>query len=140
MADHIVPHRGDRELFWNLQKWQPLCKDCHDRKTGSGMQLVSVMTLFLPQERHEEWHGVALSMPPIKQFPYTYSRQMDHMLAVLLHTGSDERVNGLRSQLSVFAFKDADQTETRHGLLVRRLIEKTDRRVLIIRSESVIIF
>ena len=83
------------------------------------MQLVSVMTLFLPQERHEERHGVALSMPPIKQFPYTYSRQMDHMLAVLLHTGSDERVNGLRSHLSVFAFKDVDQTETRHGLLVQ---------------------
>ena len=47
------------------------------------MQLVSIMTLFLPHERHEERHGVALSMPPIKQFPYTYSRQMDHMLAVL---------------------------------------------------------
>ena len=41
------------------------------------------------------------------------------MLAVLLHTGSDERVNGLRSQLWVFVFKDADQTETRHGLLVQ---------------------
>ena len=37
VVDHIVPHRGDRELFWDEQNWQPLCKDCHDRKTGQGM-------------------------------------------------------------------------------------------------------
>ena len=36
VVDHIVPHRGDKELFWDQQNWQPLCKDCHDRKTGSG--------------------------------------------------------------------------------------------------------
>ena len=35
-ADHIVPHRGDRALFWDEKNWQPLCKSCHDRKTGSG--------------------------------------------------------------------------------------------------------
>ena len=37
VVDHIVPHRGDHALFWNEQNWQPLCKDCHDRKTGQGM-------------------------------------------------------------------------------------------------------
>ena len=37
VVDHIVPHRGDRALFWNEQNWQPLCKDCHDRKTGKGL-------------------------------------------------------------------------------------------------------
>ena len=36
VVDHIIPHRGDKELFWNQENWQPLCKDCHDRKTGSG--------------------------------------------------------------------------------------------------------
>ena len=36
VVDHIVPHRGDKKLFWNQENWQPLCKDCHDRKTGSG--------------------------------------------------------------------------------------------------------
>lgn len=30
IVDHIVPHRGDRELFWNQANWQPLCKTCHD--------------------------------------------------------------------------------------------------------------
>jgi 5-methylcytosine-specific restriction protein A len=36
VVDHIVPHRGDRALFWNSANWQTLCKRCHDRKTGSG--------------------------------------------------------------------------------------------------------
>ena len=36
VVDHIVPHRGDHRLFWDEQNWQPLCKSCHDRKTGSG--------------------------------------------------------------------------------------------------------
>ena len=36
VVDHIVPHRGDRALFWEENNWQPLCKNCHDQKTGSG--------------------------------------------------------------------------------------------------------
>ena len=34
VVDHIIPHRGDPELFWNTSNWQPLCKRCHDKKTG----------------------------------------------------------------------------------------------------------
>ncbi|WP_286929224.1 HNH endonuclease [Pseudomonas sp. UBA7721] len=30
VVDHVVPHRGDRDLFWNRDNWQPLCKTCHD--------------------------------------------------------------------------------------------------------------
>lgn len=30
VVDHIVPHRGDMELFWDSDNWQPLCKLCHD--------------------------------------------------------------------------------------------------------------
>ena len=30
VVDHIVPHRGDEELFWEQSNWQPLCKPCHD--------------------------------------------------------------------------------------------------------------
>lgn len=29
VVDHIVPHRGDRELFWRKSNWQPLCTSCH---------------------------------------------------------------------------------------------------------------
>ena len=34
VVDHVIPHRGDMHLFWDEKNWQPLCKDCHDRKTG----------------------------------------------------------------------------------------------------------
>lgn len=34
VVDHKIPHRGDERLFWDQSNWQPLCKDCHDRKTA----------------------------------------------------------------------------------------------------------
>jgi 5-methylcytosine-specific restriction protein A len=34
VCDHIVPHRGDRALFWNPRNHQALCAGCHNRKTG----------------------------------------------------------------------------------------------------------
>lgn len=37
VVDHITPHRGDMTLFWDMANWQPLCKKCHDRKTGEGL-------------------------------------------------------------------------------------------------------
>ena len=37
VVDHITPHRGDETLFWEESNWQPMCKPCHDRKTGTGM-------------------------------------------------------------------------------------------------------
>lgn len=30
-VDHIIPHRGDRALFWNRANWQALCTSCHSR-------------------------------------------------------------------------------------------------------------
>ncbi len=33
VVDHIIPHRGDKMLFWDPGNWQALCKPCHDRKT-----------------------------------------------------------------------------------------------------------
>lgn len=32
-VDHIIPHRGDPELFWDPANHQPLCKRHHDQKT-----------------------------------------------------------------------------------------------------------
>ena len=37
VVDHITPHRGDKALFWDEGNWQPMCKACHDRKTGEGL-------------------------------------------------------------------------------------------------------
>jgi 5-methylcytosine-specific restriction enzyme A len=40
VVDHIIPHRGDRVLFWDSTNWQSLCADHHngakqsDEKTG----------------------------------------------------------------------------------------------------------
>ncbi len=32
-VDHIIPHKGDKVLFWNKDNWQGLCHSCHSRKT-----------------------------------------------------------------------------------------------------------
>lgn len=34
--DHIIPHRGDRKLFWDRSNWQGLCAMHHGRKTRAG--------------------------------------------------------------------------------------------------------
>jgi 5-methylcytosine-specific restriction protein A len=33
--DHIIPHRGDMELFWDRSNWQGLCETCHSTKTAT---------------------------------------------------------------------------------------------------------
>jgi 5-methylcytosine-specific restriction protein A len=33
VVDHIIPHRGNKELFWNENNWQALCEHCHNVKT-----------------------------------------------------------------------------------------------------------
>ena len=33
-TDHIVPHKGSYQLFWNYSNHQSLCKKCHDEKTA----------------------------------------------------------------------------------------------------------
>lgn len=30
IVDHIKPHKGDQQLFWDQANWQSLCKKCHD--------------------------------------------------------------------------------------------------------------
>ena len=30
VVDHIIPHRGDQDIFWDESQWQALCKSCHD--------------------------------------------------------------------------------------------------------------
>jgi 5-methylcytosine-specific restriction enzyme A len=34
VVDHVVPHRGNHDLFWDQRNWAPACKHCHDRKTA----------------------------------------------------------------------------------------------------------
>jgi|SRR3972149_3139928 len=32
LVDHIIPHQGDYELFWNEDNWQGLCNADHELK------------------------------------------------------------------------------------------------------------
>lgn len=32
VVDHIKPHKGDPELFWDVNNLQPLCAGCHDSR------------------------------------------------------------------------------------------------------------
>lgn len=34
-VDHVIPHRGDMELFWDESNWQTLCKSHHSIKTAT---------------------------------------------------------------------------------------------------------
>jgi 5-methylcytosine-specific restriction protein A len=33
-VDHIAPHRGDEQLFWDARNHQSLCHACHSAKTA----------------------------------------------------------------------------------------------------------
>lgn len=36
-VDHIIPHKGNPQLFHDPDNLQPLCKVCHTEKTMAGM-------------------------------------------------------------------------------------------------------
>lgn len=37
-VDHVVPHRGDQRLFWDIEgNCQSLCQQCGARKSGAGL-------------------------------------------------------------------------------------------------------
>jgi 5-methylcytosine-specific restriction enzyme A len=33
-VDHVIPHRGNRKLFWDRKNWQSLCISCNSKKTA----------------------------------------------------------------------------------------------------------
>lgn len=33
-VDHVIPHKGDKKLFWDRKNWQALCHRCHSEKTA----------------------------------------------------------------------------------------------------------
>jgi 5-methylcytosine-specific restriction endonuclease McrA len=37
VVDHIIDHRGDERLFYDMKNLQGLCKECHDVKTFGSM-------------------------------------------------------------------------------------------------------
>lgn len=65
VVDHIQPHRGDLELFWDPENWQPLCALHHNstkrtaEKSGKMRPIIGrdgwpVRATEKPQERPQE--------------------------------------------------------------------------------------
>lgn len=36
VVDHVRPHRGDMDLFWDQSNWASMCAPCHNAKTRRG--------------------------------------------------------------------------------------------------------
>ena len=36
VVDHVIPHRGDYRLLWDVANWQPMCARHHNQKTARG--------------------------------------------------------------------------------------------------------
>lgn len=34
LVDHVIPHRGNMQLFWDPENWQAQCASCHSKKTA----------------------------------------------------------------------------------------------------------
>lgn len=34
VVDHVTPHQGDAELFWEPRNWRRLCIRCHNAKSA----------------------------------------------------------------------------------------------------------
>ena len=34
-VDHVIPHKGNKVLFWDMSNWQGLCASCHSHKTAT---------------------------------------------------------------------------------------------------------
>lgn len=33
--NHIIPHKGNYDLFWDEGNWETLCERCHNRRTAT---------------------------------------------------------------------------------------------------------
>ena len=60
-VDHITPHRGDRNLFWDPKNLQSMLKECHDRfkqsqESGGAGFLAGCDERGWPLSGDHEWH------------------------------------------------------------------------------------
>lgn len=59
VVDHITPHRGDEELFWDEKNWQGLCLVCHDRHKAiqeNRGYVPGANSSGLPLDKNHPWH------------------------------------------------------------------------------------
>jgi 5-methylcytosine-specific restriction enzyme A len=59
LVDHIIPHRGDQRLFWDVKNWQSLCARCHSsikqREEITGI-VVGVSVDGEPTDPNHHWN------------------------------------------------------------------------------------
>lgn len=64
VVDHVVPHKGDKGLFWDAGNHQPLCVQCHTRKTLQEMRTPQDNGLFWPTLRKPALPVTIVCGPP----------------------------------------------------------------------------
>ena len=76
IVDHIVPHRGDSDLFWDQSNWQTLCRlPCHD----SDKRRIEVAG----RDWWEHWASVAKGHRCQQTIESLLSRQPEHVQAAI---------------------------------------------------------
>ena len=63
IVDHIKPHKGDWELFWDMSNWQALCKRCHDshkHRMDQGGIIGGCDTYGLPTDPRHPWNAMEI--------------------------------------------------------------------------------
>lgn len=59
VVDHIVPHRGDPELFWDQDNWQGLCATDHSatkQEQESTGRIRGCDVHGMPLDPNHPWH------------------------------------------------------------------------------------
>ena len=61
VVDHVTPHKGDLDLFWNRSNWQSLCKTCHDsakqRAEARGVDEIGCTDDGSPLDPSHHWNA-----------------------------------------------------------------------------------
>lgn len=60
VVDHVIPHRGDRDLFFNGEL-ASLCKTCHDSAKQAaekrGVEAIGCDASGLPLDKNHVWYN-----------------------------------------------------------------------------------
>ena len=61
MVDHVVPHKGDMNVFWKSEDWQSLCDWCHKAIKASVEYLwingKATQASLLLNRKHPDWRA-----------------------------------------------------------------------------------
>ena len=71
-VDHIIPHCGNIELFWDKENYQSLCKRCHSSKTF----YETIKTTRLPRNIDPKSKDITLLFGPPSSGKTTHAKTM----------------------------------------------------------------